>query len=315
MLSQPRQDATSKHAEETNQTQVAKPAETKQNTSSPVFDPSKTAKPVAAMQVGTASEFWIRRNRGDRTTPLTRGNHGLLFVTQDEVEAIYKRGDVHLIQSVGIRARWINKVYEFCIKQQGIKQVIILGSGYDVRPYKKNAANQAAKENPKNAGKYAEVRFFEVDKAVILDEKEKIFNQKKLDKNAVYIRADYTEAGFIEKLRASGVDCDAPTVFIWEGNTMYLEKEQLASMMKTLKSTFPLFVLTFDYFTQTMLDQLKTGIWKTGIDDIHAFAREHELVLMDNRKIADLALEYKVDREPNPVWQQYSVCSLSSGPR
>lgn len=278
--------------------------------SAPSFDATKTAKPVLAIKhITSQPSFWLDKKKGDRQKPLTTGSHALLFLSVEDLQKIKERKDINNVQTVGIRSRWINKLYQTYIKQKGFKQIIILGSGYDVRPFKKNALNQQGK---KNAAKYAEVKFWEVDKAAILDDKEKIFKEADLDKNAIYLRTDYTEEGFIEKLKEAKVDLTSPTLFIWEGNTMYLDKEQIPQVMQKLKSAFQDFVITFDYFKQSFIDTLPFKIWKAGIDDIQAFAKQNGLTLLKNESMDQLAKEYHVDEHPSEDFEQYSVCALGA---
>ncbi|MDR3492149.1 MAG: class I SAM-dependent methyltransferase [Gammaproteobacteria bacterium] len=282
--------------------------------SSTSFDPTKTALPVLAIKHATSqASYWLSKGHGKRVTPLSRGTHALLFVNEKEIDAVGVRSDADKVQSVGIRARWINKVYQSYIKTKGCKQIIILGSGFDIRSYKKNQENQTGK---KHAAMYAQVKFFEIDSDKILDYKEKIFSESHQDKNATYIRADYTQKDFIEKLAKAGVDFKAPTLFIWEGNIYYLDKLKISELMERLKTSFHDFALTFDYFTQTFLEETKAKLPKmpwnpdTGINNIQEFADNFGLQLIESGRIADLAVEYEVDEKPIYGAAHY-VCTLS----
>ncbi|MDX1900749.1 MAG: class I SAM-dependent methyltransferase [Gammaproteobacteria bacterium] len=279
----------------------------------PPFDSSKTAKPVLAIKTATKEpSFWLKIGRGSRTTPLTKGDYAKIFLTDDTIQKVYERKDLDKILAGAIRERWINKLYQKCIKEDDYKQIIILGSGFDIKPFKKNSLNQFGKTN---ASLYSTVRFWEIDRAVILDEKERIFKENNLDKNASYIKADYVKDDIIEMLHNEGVNFSAPTLIIWEGNWMYLENEEVDKTFKTLKDSFDHFIITFDYCSQSLVDNTNTvrPLWqghKLGIDDICHFAEQHGLTVVANQTTDNLAKEYDVDNSPPEEFSQYSVCSL-----
>ena len=58
---------------------------------------------------------------------------------------------------------------------------------------------------------------------------------------------------------------------------MYLSQDQINHLFSHLKETLSHFVITFDYFPQTVIDQIKENarensnesLWKSGIEDIN----------------------------------------------
>lgn len=281
----------------------------------PTFEVSKTAKPVTAVKyVSAQPSFWQERGCGNRQTPLTKNECSTIFLTPEDIQNAKHRPDIDKIKTVSTRERWLNKLLETHVKELHYQQVVILGSGFDIRPFKKNKANQSDKQHSHS---YSLVKFWEIDKAVILDEKEQIFKSNGLDKNATYIRADYTKENFIEKLVSAGTKLDMPTLIIWEGNLMYLDKNDALNVVDTIKSSFETVTIAFDYFTQSFLDSNNSSqsnssfkpMWKTGIDDIHQFAADHGLVVANVRNIRDLETEYDVDHHPQGTGP-YSICSL-----
>lgn len=281
------------------------------------FDSTITAKPVVAIKAVTRlPSFWKDRHRGHRETPLTQGNHPDIFITEADKQNVLKRHDVDNIQTVSARERWINKIYEKYIKDYECRQVVILGSGFDTRPYKKNSASQQDKDH---AHIYREVKHFEIDKQKILDEKEKIFKENNIDKNAVYIGMDYVKDNFIEKLTIHGAHLNAFTLIIWEGNWMYLEDHEVKKVLTKIKDNFKNYVITFDYFNSDLLHTMRTkfrfNIWQTsksGIGDIENFAHEHGMYVVSQTNSYDLVRNYNVDNNPSEDLKNYSVCSMTN---
>lgn len=277
------------------------------------MDVSKTAKPVLAVKYVTAQpSFWQKKGYGTRESSLVHNECASLFLSPEDIKKAEERADIKQIKTVSTRERWINKRYEKYIKENNCKQIIILGAGFDIRAYKKNSENQ---KNKKNAQLYSQVRFWEVDKAAILDEKEGLFKANGLDKNAVYIRADYTRDNLIEMLASTQLNFGLPTLIIWEGNSMYLEKNQIIQVVQQLKLAFAEFSLIFDYFKQTTIDSLDPNsilktLWKTGIDDIHEFARLNNLTVFNSQNIGELEIQYGVDANPSERATEYSVCEI-----
>jgi len=286
-----------------------------QTPSSRPFDPIVTAKPVCAIkEVATQPAYWQNiqpsdnRGPGKRQTPLVKTRPYHLFLTEEDINQVKQRPDYDKIGSTAVRERAINKLYQNCIKQQGIRQVVLLGARYDIRALKKGKTYQ---ENKKHAAIYGKTTFWEIDKAEILTQKQQLLANHNVDPNANYISCDYLQGNFVAKLLEAGVDPQSETLFIWEGNLMYLtSKQQLDSIFKALKEGFAKFTLVFDYFEQTFLDELKSDFWRQGIANIKLFAAEHQLKLKFDKDIASLAIEYEVDSKPSSEKSRYHVCAL-----
>lgn len=286
------------------------------NTRNKIEKVSDTAKPVlAAKYVTSQPSFWKNKGCGNRETPLANNEASRIFLTNEDIEKAEKNPNIDNIKTASVRERWINKLFEQYVKNNGYKQIVILGSGFDTRPYKKNPQNQ---ENKKNACVYSKIKFWEIDKPEILDEKEIIFKSQKLDKNATYIKADYTKTDFITMLFESGLNPKEPTLIILEGNLMYLEKDEAKEVFNKLKTLLNECVITFDYFPQSLVNMIASrtvkgsneSLWKTGIDDLQDFASKCGLTVVENRSIGELSKEYDVDNNPSTGANQYSVCAL-----
>ena len=51
-------------------------------------------------------------------------------------------------------------------------------------------------------------------------------------------------------------------------------------------------------FPSQFLDKKKYKAWKTGIENIQAFAKHYGFQVLDHQTIAKLAIEYEVDNDP-----------------
>lgn len=98
----------------------------------------------------------------------------------------------------------------------GCRQVVILGSGLDTRAVRKRKPD---------------VAYFEIDDPSTVSFKRGHLAERGIDAPINFIAGDYVAAGVLPLLEANGFNCDLPSFFIWEGNTMYLTE---ADAMKVL---------------------------------------------------------------------------------
>ena len=93
---------------------------------------------------------------------------------------------------------------------EGLEQLVILGAGYDSRPYRIDGLN--------------EIRVFEVDhpdtQAVKIEKIKEIFGS--LPHHVVYIPADLASDDFVQRLLDRGYDRSRKTLFIMEGVIFYI---------------------------------------------------------------------------------------------
>lgn len=96
----------------------------------------------------------------------------------------------------------------------GVEQLVVLGAGYDSRPYRFRELN-------------GRVKTFEVDhpatQKVKMDKVRRVFGL--LPENVVYVPIDFERESLEEKLAENGYNRNLRTFFIWEGVTMYLTAE------------------------------------------------------------------------------------------
>ena len=94
----------------------------------------------------------------------------------------------------------------------GAEQLVILGAGYDSRPYR-------------FADRLSGVQVFEVDHPATSAAKQAKIRALigEIPANVAYVAVDFTVDNFADKLLASGYRTTRPTVFLWEGVTPYLD--------------------------------------------------------------------------------------------
>ena len=249
---------------------------------------------------------------GSRPKPLFKDPYLKLFYNDAIAAEGVERLDQRMWLPLATRTRYFRRTISQAVKEQGIEQILILGSGFDTLAVRKAKYSQ-------NFG----VRFFEIDRPEIMECKQAIFSANGLDKNAVYVGLDYTQEKFISKLKEQGLDPNKPTFVLWEGNTFYLEKEKVIETLATLAQQFPKLLLSFDFMhdqiqeeTQT-LDSFakKNSPFKAFFnpDEIMKICQEQELSCQSHFNTAELAKLYDVDKTPYHTAEPYSVITFGKG--
>ncbi len=122
-----------------------------------------------------------------------------------------------------------------------IAQFVILGAGFDTRAF--------------NLPKDAQVRSFEVDAPKTSAIKRETVQKAGIDTTGVaFISADFEKEDWLTRLVEAGFDPGKPTLFIWEGVIMYLEKQAVESTLRKIASVARGSVVAFDYFTSEVLE-------------------------------------------------------------
>jgi methyltransferase (TIGR00027 family) len=117
-----------------------------------------------------------------------------------------------------------------------IDQFVILGAGFDTRPYRL----------PKDT----RVRSFEVDAPKTQAVKREMLEQAGIDSSAVtFVAADFEQDDWLARLVDSGFDPATPALFLWEGVMVYLERAAVADTLRKIAGAAKGSVVAFDYFT------------------------------------------------------------------
>jgi methyltransferase (TIGR00027 family) len=140
------------------------------------------------------------------------------------------------------RERYIDDVLQSFLNKD-LRQLVILGAGYDSRPYRFDLQGQ--------------VKTFEVDhpftQADKLAKVQRIFS--KIPEHVTYIPVDFNSQTLSERLPSSGYDPGLFSLFIWQGVTMYLTSAGVDSTLDFIaKNAPPGSAVVFDYVYQEVLD-------------------------------------------------------------
>jgi methyltransferase (TIGR00027 family) len=262
---------------------------------------------------GTAfvvAEFRAEENREE--TPLYWDPVVELFLSDDSRSAAGRVAASFppVKDLVKIRTKYLDDMLERQLLSK-FRQVVILGAGLDTRAVRKQAPG---------------VTYFEIDDAATLKLKQTCYEQQEIHAGVRFIPGNYVTDGVIDLLKQNGFDCDVPTYFIWEGNTMYLPMENVKGILNELKTSLRQFRVSFDYMAEAVVSKRTgdSGItslvesfatmgapWLSGIRDIHALAREVGLHVVEDFKTAELYRSYWLDRPiTSPIFAFYSVCTL-----
>jgi methyltransferase (TIGR00027 family) len=143
-----------------------------------------------------------------------------------------------------VRERYIDDMLQNSI-DKGLQQLVILGAGYDSRPYRFNLPG---------------VKTFEVDhpltQADKLEKLRRVFGQ--IPQHVTFVPVDFNTQTLSERLFSSGYDPSLKSLFIWQGVTMYLTHAAVdATLAFIVKNAAPGSALVFDYLYQAVLDEVQ----------------------------------------------------------
>jgi methyltransferase (TIGR00027 family) len=122
-----------------------------------------------------------------------------------------------------------------------IGQFVILGAGFDTRPYR------LPEDTP--------VRSFEVDAPKTQAAKRELLEKAGTGTSKVtFVAADFETEDWLRKLVEAGFDPASPALFLWEGVIIYLDREAVEDTLRKVASCARGSVLAFDYYTTVSLD-------------------------------------------------------------
>ena len=131
-----------------------------------------------------------------------------------------------------------------------VAQFVILGAGFDTRAYRLPEDTR--------------VRVFEVDSPQTQIVKRETLKKAGIDSSGVtFVSADFEKEDCLACLAAAGFDPGKPTLFLWEGVTMYLDREAVENTLRKIASTAHGTVVAFDYLTTESLES-RALYWRYG---------------------------------------------------
>ena len=231
----------------------------------------------------------IRAMEKDQEHKLFDDPYAALFVNEAVEEKVQEQIRVFPPSQELVRYRVcvMSEIVERGIAE-GLKQIVSLGAGFDMRAHIYQTDG---------------VRFCEVDQPAVMQ-----FKNKVLEANGVTpcasIECNYLEVDLPRELGQAGFDLEAPILFIWEGNTMYLPVELIHDFLDRMRAQIPHMTIAFDYFSEKVInrtsgDERITEItdmfennfgvkWLTGFDDLSVFKEKHGLEVVESESLMEV---------------------------
>ena len=138
------------------------------------------------------------------------------------------------------RTAYFDHVYEKALSD-GIPQCVLLGAGYDTRPYRLRHGGTG-------------MRIFELDAGPTQQRKREILAKANvaIPPGLSFVTIDFALNNIEEKLGNAGYDETQKTLFIWEGVMYYLTAEAVDNTLSFVKRHSPSgSTLCFDYMTES----------------------------------------------------------------
>ncbi len=142
---------------------------------------------------------------------------------------------------LALRVGYLDRVVGAAVDQWSIRQIVILGAGYDTR-----AARLAR----------AGVQYFEVDHpATQADKRNRLAALPGYPRQATtFVSCDFAQQDPVQRLVEHGFRCDEPALVIWEGVVAYLTEAVVrATATRLATGLHPRSILAFDFLTAAMV--------------------------------------------------------------
>lgn len=155
----------------------------------------------------------------------------------------YERLFPGLANSIRARVRYFDDFVKKSI-DEGIKQLVIMGAGYDTRAYRIEGLKQ-------------KIKVFEVDhpntQCVKIEKIKEIFGS--LSEYVIYVPVDFETDNFGERLMEQGYDKSQKTLFVMEGLIMYIPPEEVNETLSFIaKNSGKDSLVIFDYYPESVVD-------------------------------------------------------------
>lgn len=134
------------------------------------------------------------------------------------------------------RTAFFDRIVEQALKEN-IEQVVLLGAGYDSRPYRFGEFNQ-------------DTKIFELDAKPTQQRKMECLQQAgiSISQQISFVPINFETDNLRDTLMKAGFSREKKTLFIWEGVTYYLSAEVVDNMLAFVRSNSPSgSSISFDY--------------------------------------------------------------------
>ena len=139
------------------------------------------------------------------------------------------------------RTRYIDDLLQKTVKK-GVKQVIILGAGFDTRSLRLNFLK--------------DISVVEIDHPDTAKFKMEILNNSigYLPQNVKYYQIDFNKESLTDLATRNNLNPDIPTTFIWEGVTNYLQQDAIDNTLEFIRKFTNKSYIIFTYINKRILD-------------------------------------------------------------
>ena len=192
----------------------------------------------------------------------------------------------------------------------GVRQVVSVG--FDTRPATFRTEG---------------VTFFDVDQPAVVQYKRQALEAHGLEPWPS-VPCNYLEVDLPQRIREAGFDADMPSLFIWEGNTMYLPRDTVFSFLNQLADSLPAFTIAFDFMANEVVNR-SSGVdsvnavfdyffeqfapFITGFDDASVFEQVTPLKIVETGGMEDVFLTRSPQYAASlaPLAKLYNYCILA----
>jgi methyltransferase (TIGR00027 family) len=202
------------------------------------------------------------------------------------------------------RTRYIDDAVQAAISR-GPRQSVILGAGYDTRPYR--------------LPEMESVKVFEVDLATVQNDKKTKLQKYlgRLPDHVTFIPIDFDTQTLEAVFTGTAFDPSQPAVFIWEGVTQYISEDAVRQTLAFVGKSAPGSTILFTYVLKSIIERrsdipgadrmmdvvAKQSPWVFGLEPpgVPDFLKPYHLTLVADVGSADYQEKYLKPVERNLV--------------
>jgi methyltransferase (TIGR00027 family) len=140
------------------------------------------------------------------------------------------------------RTRYIDDAVRAALAQ-GMQQVVLLGAGYDTRPYR--------------LPQLATIKVFEVDLPTVQRSKQQRLQKYlgRLPDNVTFVPIDFDTQHLDAVMAGTPFSATLPTLFVWEGVTQYLTAPAVRQTLALVGAGAPGTTLVFTYVLKSVIER------------------------------------------------------------
>lgn len=204
--------------------------------------------------------------------------------------------------SVVARTALIDDAITACV-DEGAAQLVILGAGYDSRPYRLPGLR--------------DITVFEVDHPDTQRAKQRVLNRAlpALPTNVRYVASDFNQDRLESTMAAAGYQGTVSTIFVWEGVTNYLTETAVDTTLRWCSRAAPGSVLIFTYVHRDILTNPSVFVGADRLFATLAKAGEKLTFGIDPEKLPEFLVDRGLSLERDVGAAEYRQLYLKEAAR